>query len=304
MRSIGCIGAVLTVLLLAQSACFGAEAGVGPYWPGFRNFLAGVIPSKPGFYFRDDLVYYTATAQRVVLNGLPVENANVHLWADIVEPYYVFPKKLFGATHAFVVTQPFVWAKVSGQIIGTELKPAGSNFGPGDTIVSPIFLGWNKGKLHWNSNLAVFIPNGAFDPRQVVNTSRNYWTLDPEFGFTYLDPCTGWDLSGVLGYAVSFENGATRYRTGNVAHLDYAFGKTLKSGVKPGVVGYAWVQVTPDGGQGAIFGAFESRVFGIGPAVQWSMGKTSTMMLRYIHEFGASNHFSGDQSAWTFRVAF
>ena len=75
------------------------------YLPGFRNYLAGIVPSKPGFYLRSDVVYYSGTAPRVVLNGQPVENISVDAALGIIEPEYVFPWKIFGANHAVVITQ-------------------------------------------------------------------------------------------------------------------------------------------------------------------------------------------------------
>jgi hypothetical protein len=295
---------LLTLLLLAGPPCFGAEGGSGAYWPGFRNYAAGIVPPKPGLYLRDDTLVYSAGAPRVVLNGQPVENISIDAVVNIVQPSYVFPRKLFGATHALVVTQPFVWAKLSGRIIGTSIEPSGKRLAPGDAIISPLYLGWNKGKLHYNSNLAIFIPTGDFDIHRVVNTGRNFWTFDPEFGITYLDPKTGWDVSGAIGYSINTENPATNYMSGDMLHLDYAAGKTLKNGLKPGVVGYAIVQTTPDSGSGAIFGSFESQVFSIGPAIQWKSGKRSDLMLRYYHEFGAKNHLEGNQLAFSLKMTF
>lgn len=265
--------------------------------------MAGVVPSKPGLYLRNDVLFYSATAPKVVLNGLPVEEVSANALLDIVESEYVFPWKLWGASHAFVVTQPLVWGKLKGQVIGTDIVPSGTKLGVGDTIVSPIFLGWKRGNLHYNTNLAIFIPNGDFNTHRVVNLSRNFLTLDAEVAATNFDPKTGWELTGVLGYSVNTENTATKYTSGDVLHFDFAIGKMLPSGVKPGLLGYGWFQVTPDSGPGAIFGSFQSRVFGIGPGVQWKAADNIELTLRYYHEFGAIDHVEGDQIAVSLRTA-
>lgn len=299
-----CLVFVFLLALLSNAPSDCAETGSGAYWPGFRNFMSGVIPSKPGLYFRNDLIVYSATAPRVVLNGLPVANVSATAVLDIVELEYVFPRKLWGAKHAIVVTQPLIWGSFRGQVIGTNVVPSGRKLGAGDTVVSPLFLGWHTGNLHQNVNLAFFIPNGDYDVHRVVNLSRNFWTLDFEYAATNFDPKTGWELTGVLGYSVNTENTETDYRSGDVLHLDFVIGKTLPNGVKPGLLGYAWVQVTPDSGPGALFGSFESRVFGIGPGVQWKVDKNLEVTLRYYHEFGARDHVEGDQFAFTLRTAF
>lgn len=293
-----------SLLLISHSQCSAAEAGLPNYWPGFRNYLGGVVPHKPGFYFRNDIIFYSASAPRVVLNGLPIENISADLAADLIEPLYVLPRKLFGATHAVVVTQPLIWANLNGRIIGTDIEPSGSRINIGDTIVSPLFLGWNKGKLHYNTNIAISIPTGPYNIHRVVNTGRNYWTVDPEFGITYLDPGTGWDFSGILGCTFNTENPSTKYKSGSLLHLDYAVAKMLKNGVKPGIVGYAEWQITPDSGEGAIFGSFESRVFALGPAVQWQAADNALLMFRYFHEFGARDHLEGDQYAISLKMSF
>lgn len=294
---------LLLVILFAETVCFATEAGLGAYWPGYRNYLAGIVPSKPGFSLRNDVVFFSGTADRVVLNGLPIENVSADVVVEIIEPIYVFPWKVFGGNHAFVVTQPFAWAKLSGRVIGTNIEPSGSRGAPGDTVVSPFYIGWHKGNIFFNTNLAIFIPTGDYDINRVVNISRNYLTFDPELGVTYLNPKTGLDVSGVLGYSINTENGATHYTSGDAIHLDFAVGQLMKNRLKPGISGYAWVQVTPDSGPGAIFGSFESRVFGIGPIVQWSVGRNSDLKFRYYHEFGATNHLQGDQYVLSFKAA-
>lgn len=293
---------ILLLLPCVQSQA--AEAGAGAYWPGFRNYMAGVVPSKPGLYFRNDIVGYTASVPKVELNGLPVGNADLSAVLDIVEPEYVLPHKLWGASHAIVLTQAFAYVNLSGTVLGPNLRVSGTRTAPTDTILSPLFLGWQKDHLHYNANLAIFMPIGDYNPKRVVNQDRNDWTFDLEFGVTHFDPKNGWDLSGVLGYSINTQNAVTRYRSGDVLHFDFAIGKVLKSYLKPGLSGYAWVQVTPDSGAGDLLGSFESKVFGIGPIVEMPLSPTSDLTLRYYHEFGAVNHLEGEQAALTYRRSF
>lgn len=292
------------VLISFCGKCYAAEGGSGAYWPGFRNYMAGVVPSQPGWYFRNDVIGYTATAPRIVLNGFPVEGAKLDAVLDIVEPEYVLPRKLWGANHAIVLTQGFAYAEFDGTITGPGIRESGTRLAHTDTILSPLFLGWKDNDIHYNANLAIFIPTGDYKVRRVVNTGRNYWTFDLQFGATHFDPKTGWDFSGVLGYSINTSNATTRYRSGEVLHFDFAIGKVLRNRLKPGIAGYAWVQVGPDTGSGAIFGSFKSEVYGIGPIIQSQISRNSDLTLRYYHEFGAVNHLAGDQAALSFRTRF
>jgi hypothetical protein len=153
---------MLMLPILIPIKCTASESGLNAYWPGFRSYLSGVVPSTPGFYLRSDVVVYSGTAPKVVLNGFPVDNVKADALVAIVEPEYVFPWKLAGANHAFVVTQALDWAKLSGHVIGTSINASGRRASPGDTIVSPLFLGWQKGNLHYNPNIAIFIPTGDY----------------------------------------------------------------------------------------------------------------------------------------------
>ena len=146
------------------------------------------------------------------------------------------------------------------------------------------------------------MPTGVYDIQRVANTGLNYWTFDPEFGFTYLNSKTGWDLSAALGYSINTENAATRYTSGEILHLDVSAARSLHGGLKPGIVGYAWTQVTPDFGPGALLGSFESRVFGLGPALEWKASDKASLMLRCYFEFGAANRLQGNQFALTLRT--
>ena len=282
--------------------CTASEEGLGAYWPGYRNYLAGVVPSEPGVYLREDVIGYTASAPKLVSNGQPIGGSSSGMATGIVEPWFVTNHKIWGATHAVVLIVPLAWGEARGNVIGTNINPSGTNFQVGDIVVSPLFLGWERGKLHYNSSLFIFVPTGPYDIHRVVNTGLNYWTVDPEFGFTYLNPKTGWDLSGALGYSLNTENTATHYTSGDILHLDLAAGRMFKNGFKPGIVGYAWIQVTGDSGPGALFGSFESRVFGLGPALEWKTSKRSRLMFRCGFEFGANDRLQGNQYALTLRT--
>lgn len=296
---------VLTVVLVyVGTRCDAAEAGAGQYWPGYRNYMAGYVPSKPGLYLRNDFVGYTASVPKVELNGLPVGNADLSAFLDIIEPEYVMPHKLWGANHAIVLTQGFAYVELSGTVLGPNIRVSGNRFAPTDTIVSPLFLGWKKKNLYYNTNVAIFIPVGDYNVTRVVNQDRNFWTFDLEVAATQFDPKVGWDLSGVLGYSINTQNAVTRYRSGDVLHFDFAVGKVLKNHLKPGLSGYAWVQVGPDTGAGAILGSFKAQVYGIGPIIEAPISQNADLTLRYYHEFGAVNHLAGGQAALSLRMSF
>jgi hypothetical protein len=58
------------------------------------------------------------------------------------------------------------------------------------------------------------------------------------------------------------------------------------------------IQTTPDNGAGARLGANESRVYGAGPIVTYTLGSNPvtalTLIAKWYHEFGAENALEGD----------
>ena len=59
----------------------------------------------------------------------------------------------------------------------------------------------------------------------------------------------------------STRNPATDYQNGDAFTWEWAVGKAWTNGLKIGVAGYAYQQITGDSGSGAKLGPFKGRVF-------------------------------------------
>jgi hypothetical protein len=60
-------------------------------------------------------------------------------------------------------------------------------------------------------------------------------------------------------------NPTTKYQSGVDFHLDWGASQFLSKQFFVGLVGYAYDQLSADSGSGDKVGAFESRVFAVGP---------------------------------------
>ena len=195
------------------------------------------------------------------------------------------PWKILGGTYAVAVVPSMVAMDVDvGINIPQFTGPLGlRTFGPfnfktgdtnlalGDTAFAPLVLGWNAGNFHWNVGVFGFAPTGDYSKKQLANTSLNHWAVMNRIAGTYYNPKTGWQVNGAAIYSVNWENPATDYETGNILNLDGAIVKNFgRWGV--GAVGYAMIQTTGDSGSGARLGSFESRVFGAGPMLSYTLG--------------------------------
>nr|WP_155292741.1 transporter [Pseudomonas fluorescens] len=223
----------LTVICLLSSIALpiphaiALEGGNSAYLKGSRDFLTGVVPKEPGVYFRDDVVFYNGSIKQTVLSGKVQARLDADLLVNLIRPTIVTPWEVFGGTYAFGFTWPQIDASINGQLTRSNGKIEGeenlTDFG--DVIATPILVGWHQGNLHINTSLSVWVPTGSYEHGRVLNTGKNYWSVSPQIGVTYLEPQTGWDFSATGIYLVNFENSATDYKSGDVLHLDLAVGK-------------------------------------------------------------------------------
>ena len=61
-------------------------------------------------------------------------------------------------------------------------------------------LRWNAGVNNYMTYITGDIPVGAYDPTGCPISALGTATVDAGFGYTYLNPKTGHEFSGVLGF--------------------------------------------------------------------------------------------------------
>jgi hypothetical protein len=108
---------------------------------------------------------------------------------------------------------------------------------------------------------------GTYNPNRLANLGIGHGAIDGGFGYTYLNPQTGFEASAVTGFTFNFENPDTNYTNGVDWHLDWGVSQFLSKQFFIGAVGYFYDQITADSGQAAFLGSNESRVIGVGPQI-------------------------------------
>jgi hypothetical protein len=299
-----------------------AEYGTGPWIKGTTDYLGGVLPSSPGLYIRNDVHHYAGNADLNIFSGRIHIDVDQAYLMDFPALMYVTPVKILGGTYTVSVIPTLMQLDVESDIsipalsvpVGPfdptagpfNLRSSGNEFAQGDTAFSPLILGWQRGDLYWNVGVFALAPTGEYSLGSVANTSLHHWSVMPRLAATYLDPKTGLEITGAAIYSVSWQNAATEYETGNILNLEGAVTKSFGQ-FGFGAVGYAMIQTTPDSGRGAVLGTFESRVYGAGPILTYSLRPESptplTFIAKWYHEFGAENTFEGNivDVAATFR---
>ena len=282
---IGC-AATAAALLLYPGVSRADESGISFWLPGLEGSLAAT-PTTPGWSIA--AIYYhttvnatgAAAAAREFQVGRFSRTININLnlslsgQADlgIIAPTYTFATPLLGGQAS--MTLAGIYGRNSASIAGTLTGPLGNTFTGTrqDALVSygdlyPTFkLKWNSGVNNFMVYGAGDIPVGDYNPNRLSNIGLGHGAIDLGGGYTYLNPMTGDEFSGVAGFTYNFKNPDTQYQSGIDFHFDWGVSHFLSKQVFVGFVGYAYQQITDDFGQPAVLGGFRSRVLGIGPQV-------------------------------------
>jgi hypothetical protein len=273
------------------------EGGVSFWIPGFFGSLAAVPAQAPGW--SATVVYYhtsvsaggdVALAREIEIGRIPLNvnatvNANVNANVDLglAVGTYVFATPVLGgqASATLMAAYGSNTTTLAGTISGTLTPPVGPPvpFGPfsdsfnssiiafGD-LVPQFALKWNSGVNNYMTYLTADLPAGAYDRFRLANIGIGHWAVDAGAGYTYFNPQTGHEFSGVLGFTYNFINPASQYQNGVDMHFDWGASQFLTKQWQVGLVGYLYQEIGCDSGSGDRFvGCFRSRVVGVGPQV-------------------------------------
>lgn len=325
------IGCAVTAVMLstAPEISRADESGISFWLPGQYGSLAAV-PQTPGWAL--GAIYYhtsvtasgAAAAAREIQVGRfsPTVNVNLNLnlsgQADLVflAPSYTFAQPVLGGQLA--VSLASVYGRNAASIAGmlTAVGPLGGTTTRtgilSDSLVSvgdlypTVTLRWNSGVNNYMAYVSGDAPVGDYNPGRLSNLGIGHGAIDTGGGYTYLNPATGVELSGVAGFTYNFKNPDTQYQSGIDFHFDWGVSQFLSKQVFVGFVGYAYQQITDDSGQNPALGGFRSRVLGIGPQLGYTfpVGDMQGFLgLKAYGEFDAANRPSGWNTWLTFAIS-
>jgi len=167
-------------------------------------------------------------------------------------------------------------------------------------------LKWHDGVHNYMTYATGDIPVGAYDPNRLSNIGIGHGAIDAGGGYTYLNPTTGHEFSGVAGFTYNFKNPDTQVQSGVDFHFDWGASQFLSKQVFVGLVGYAYQQISNDIGGAPILGGFRSRLLGVGPQVGYIFpigNMQGYLNLKGYGEFDAANRPSGWNTWLTFAIS-
>jgi hypothetical protein len=328
------VGAFAAACLVSVPTIARADEGGVSFWlPGFFGSLAAA-PQQPGWSLTS-IYYHTsvsagadiARAREFQIGKIPVNltanvSANLDARADLglVMPTYTFATPVFGGqlTVGAIGIYGRVDTSLAGTVTGTLATPLGTfPFSRSDSISDSVSgfgdllpiatLRWNAGVHNYMTYITGDIPVGVYDSARLSNVGIGHGAIDAGGGYTYLNPQTGHEFSGVLGFTYNFENRSTQYQNGVDMHFDWAASQFLTKQVQVGVVGYVYKEVGCDSGSGDRVGCFQSQVVGAGPQLGFIIPLSTTtqgyLNLKSYWEFAAQNRPDGWNAWATFVIS-
>ena len=328
-------GLLMAMLAALPGVAHADENGISFWVPGFFGSLAAT-PQQPGWSLAT--VYYhtsvsagadVARAREFSLGRVPGNltvnanlNLNVHATGNLgfVIPTYVFATPVLGgqASVSVVAAYGVVGTSLAGTLSGVVTGPLGNSvpFSRSDSIsdttwgfgdVVPQFaLRWNAGVHNYMTYITGGIPVGAYQSDRLSNLGIGHGSIDGGGGYTYFNPQTGHEFSGVLGFTYNFKNTATQYQSGVDMHFDWGASQFLSKQVMVGLVGYVYKGLGCDSGSGNRVGCFQSQVVGVGPQIGFLFpvgDMQGYLNFKAYGEFAAENRPSGWNAWVTFAIS-
>jgi hypothetical protein len=334
IRRVGC-ALMIAALGLCPEIARADEGGVSFWIPGLFGSLAAT-PQQPGWSLAN-IYYHTSvsagadvarsrefTLNRVPVNGTVNANLNLNINAignlGFVLPSYVFATPVLGgqASVSLLAAYGVVGTSLAGTLSGVVTGPLGNSFpfvqsenisdttwGFGD--LAPMFqLKWNAGVHNYMTYITGDIPVGAYESTRLSNIGIGHGAIDAGGGYTYFDPKTGHEFSGVLGFTYNFVNPSTQYQSGVDLHFDWGASQFLSKEVMVGLVGYVYKELGCDSGSGDRVGCFQSQVLGIGPQIGFLFpvgDMQGYLNVKAYGEFAAENRPAGFNTWVTFSIS-
>ena len=265
----------------------------GHYLQGITGLDDGTVP-PPGVY----VTYLPWVNTALTFQG-PQGNTLADLGLNIGAHNAAFQvttrKKFLGANYD-------VWAIVSvanSRVLTATPNPMALHAGLSDVFVSPITLGWEKGKAHYLLDYGFYAPTGHFDPTKSLNPGLGFWEHQIQAGMSYsFDKAQLWNVSALSTWEINQSKIGLDLKPGPMLNVEYSLGRRFdKHKINLGAAGYTYNKLSSDSGSDATrLGSLAlDRSFGLGPEFKYINPKRHFgFNLRYERQFAVESKTQGN----------
>ena len=185
--------------------------------------------------------YVYQTGDVITDPSLPFRDVNAKL--NVLAVFYNRTFSFFGRSASALVTLPYVWAKVTGEVAEEQRMVTRSGQGNmvarfstnifGGPALTPQEFARATPRTTLGASLVVSMPTGQYDGTKLINIGTNRWAFKPELGLAH--PIGKWTFelySGVWFFTANddFFGGQRRSQDPILAlqgHVSYTFGPGL-----------------------------------------------------------------------------
>jgi hypothetical protein len=287
------------------------EGGSGHYMPGATASFIDLLPGTSSLGYVNQFLYYDGSAgagKALPILGNVAVDLKPTVYADSSVLFYQTPLQVWGVSYGVAAVIPYVWENVE---VGADFTTRrGRTYtrgasdkvsGVGDIYFSPAMGIWTNGDFKIQGQFGLYAPSGSYDPDQLANLGKNFWTFEPAVGVSYLSSKIGLELTAFAGMDFNTKNNATDYQTGDQFYFDMTVAEhvPLFGGfIGVGANWFYYQQITGDSGSGAKLGSFYGRDIGIGPVLSYTHKLGSKTQLaaevKWLPELDVQNRTKGD----------
>lgn len=271
---------------------------------GFTNFEDGF--GGPGWLIEVFPVYSHADKLKDAQgNTIPGVN-RVTAFSTTTHIAYISQQRVLGGWLAVEALLPWVDLDVRANGAASRVRRfADLTVGAG--------LQWDP-KQMWGGVFAsrfvfdVGVPTGQYNNRQPVNIGNNYVLINPYYAFTYergkLEISTRVHyLWNAINHEPFVGSGADTVQPGQAFHMNYSASYEVVPSVRIGFNGYWLQQLTDDKINGIRVPHSLERTVGLGPGVQWHLGRNTWIRLNGYKEIDVRNRAQGSSVILRFSTA-
>ena len=319
LASMGGSGRVALIMALVAAILCGTakaeEGGSGHYTPGSMSSFIDSVPLEPTFMMRLNVLNYQGSVGADVplpIAGRTALGVDANSWGYgltlVWRPDFEIGDHW---SYAMSATIPYLTMDVSADAFASA--PGDVTVGVqrsdklgalGDVVLIPLMLNYNVDPdLNVNFRVTGYAPTGSYEVGRLANTGKNFWTVEPTLAAIYFGQKNGREATLFVGADFNQENPDTHYKSGTQFHVESTLAQhfPLEGGLAGvGATGFYYQQLVGDSGDGANFGDFKARTWGIGPVLSYITkigGHDLLSELKWLHEEGTQNRLQGN-SLW------
>jgi hypothetical protein len=282
--------------MLMSTRAYATENGGSVYPVGAETVLQGMQPGAKETGLYTFHLVYDANELDDGSGKSYVPEFKLRVFANAVKIEHNWGVPVLGGMWVSTIGIPVLYEELhvttgSGTSIFNKL-------GLSNLEIIPFGVTYNKGNWHWFYQGDFFPPGAPYDKNAAINIGQHHLAAGPTGAFTYLAPKAKWEVSSKADLIFNFEDGATKYKSGDELTWEYTGMRAISKKAALGLNGYLYKQLTDDQKNGvAVSGGNRGRDLAVGPEFRYFFGEHKAFAFKYTRDTLVENRPRGN-SFW------